>query len=283
MSPDYAVRLDAEGRQLRDRAQRAQGRILVALCGSGLAAALPYKLTIGSDEIALGSSFAALFVLVSLLLGVFLVEDGTAADAESALSVARHMTSESWKFAVGSQGYSRTLGDPAARRKLSRVLQGLVMTHGRALARLQHLEAPPQVNQPMTELRLRSLDERRSRYLAERLDVAVDSDDRDLRRLRQRARHAQILARSAQVLMLGLAIAQAVQVLDVDLVGAVGAVSASAVAWLGFLRVEREAEALGSRASASVVMRDRLLAAADEPEWAALVEECEAIMIVRSQ
>ena len=185
--------------------------------------------------------------------------------AESAKTLA-------WRFAVGGAPFGAPLDSGTAERQL--VAQLGTLLQDAPPSGIGPSSLPP-VTDEMRLLRAADFEQRRTAYIAERIDGQAEwyrvKAQYNLTQSR-RWRIALLVVESGGVLA---ALLRAIGLVQVDLAGIVAAVAAAGVAWLSLKQHESIARAYSYAAHELAIAGNRLRNLTDEAEWESEVDNAE--------
>jgi hypothetical protein len=263
---------DAASLQAQRRTVRLTGLQLFLLIASAIGGAVDLRLRYPPLDV--GGFIASTGFVAALAVGFYLTSrrpDRTwyrgRAGAESVKTLA-------WRYAAGGEPFQKgLLTDRAASRLFSSRLAELVN-------QLRELDWPAtlgieQVTEPMRTIRQLDLEERKRSYRVGRLDDQIDWYQR---KSAENARRSRSWGRVAGVITLAgvlAGLARVLTLIELDLLGLLAAVAASATAWSQLKQFDVLASAYGLTAQQLGIVRSELVDIHTEEEWVSFVSQAE--------
>ncbi|GII76747.1 membrane protein [Sphaerisporangium rufum] len=224
------------------------------------------------DAAAVGAAAALATALVTEVYLLSVRPDRQWYEARAAAESAKTLA---WRYVVGGEPFGRETGgdehvDRLLMHRYSEIIRGI---HG--FAPIPPLEEESQVTTVMRTIRGLSLAERKRHYLTGRIN------DQRIWYARKAGFHERRSARWSVALAaleaggLIAAVLTAVQVVDLDLPGIVGAVAAAGIAWLQTRQHQQLATSYSIAALELADILSRVEGPSTEAEWAHFVDESE--------
>lgn len=258
---------DAASAAGQHAANRRTGARLLLLLGAAVAGAASWTPG-GRDVPALA---AALAFFLALLLELRSALDNPEQRWYRGRAVAESVKTLAWRFAVGGAPFEAGRSDAEALlldrlRDIIRSMRGLEWAP---------TDLPDQVTRPMRALRGRSLADRRTTYLRDRIDDQFAWYTRAAKRCATVADRWSIAMSTVTAAGFAGAILKGAGMLDVDVMGIASAGVASATAWTQLRQHRTLAAAYAVTAQELGLVKEHLGAAGTEQAWAAAVATAE--------
>lgn len=183
-------------------------------------------------------------------------------------AVADLVTSHAWRYAVGARPY--TVGNPELDKIAGDQFTNNVVKYQDVLT--EYATTAPvsaQITDEMRILRASDLENRRARYLGERIERLQATSERTGIRLGGRWRILTALVLLVELLGIPGGVLKAVEITRIDLLGVTGAAAASIALWVETLNLQDRRRAATAIGKNLVTASDWLKEARTEDEWAA--------------
>jgi hypothetical protein len=263
-----------EASDLSARGQRLYMRLtyggLLAALVAAVGGAIPVEAPVGSGAVDVGAAIAGSAFLVGIGLAYYTVSIRPERGWYEGRAVAASVKTLCWQYGVGGGVFG--IGAAGAEERL-------VARLGDVLEATSMVGASGRLITPeLGALRRAPLADRRSIYLAERVDGQVRWYSQRAAYNRRRVRLWYGVAIASQTVGLVFAALKAFDVIQVDLLGIAATAAASASAWVQAKDHQSLAESYAVTARELVLIRAKAEAAgdgADEADWCAFVEDAE--------
>jgi hypothetical protein len=248
---------------------------LILACVAAVGGAVSVDVTVAGRPVDLGGVLALAAFAAGVGVASYLLSTSPQRQWYEGRAAAESVKTLAWQYTVGGGVFgidTDTDPDSLFVERLGDVMSA--MRAVRVVQKLGHSQITPQ----MRQWRQEPLPQRRAAYLQHRVDnqIAWYGDKATYNHVR--VRRWFLVAIAAQTFGLAVAGIKAFAGVDVDLLGIVAAVAASATAWLQTRDHQNLAESYAVTARELALVRTRADGgggAASEQEWAAFVEETE--------
>jgi hypothetical protein len=248
---------------------------LILACVAAVGGALTWKVQIGSQTVDLAGAAAALAFAAGVGVVLYLLNLRPQRDWYEGRAAAESVKTLAWQYAVGGGQHRVDAPGDADALFLDRLVE--------IMDQMNTVEAgapgsSEQITAAMRALRARPLAQRREAYLEQRVDDQIGWYTAKAQHNRRQVRRWSAIAIVAQVIGLAAAGLKAFDVVEIDVLGIVAAVAASATAWMQTKDHQNLAESYRVTAKDLGIIRTRAGAPpppATEQEWAEFVEEAE--------
>lgn len=248
---------------------------LALACLGAIGGAVSVKVTPGGRTVDLGALVAALAFAAAIGAATYVLSTKPQQRWYEGRAVAESVKTLAWQYSVAGGPFRRGAEADADDLLASRLVD--------FVREMRMVTVPAAgfdvVSGDMRQLRDEPLDERRRRYLAERVDSQIAWYTGKAAHNETRVRQWFAVVVIAQSFGLVAGALKAFAVVDIDLLGILGAVAASAAAWLQTRDHQNLAQSYAVTARELQIIRSqaerRLTAEPSEDQWADFVEESE--------
>jgi SMODS and SLOG-associating 2TM effector domain 3/SMODS and SLOG-associating 2TM effector domain 1 len=254
------------------RAVRLTGLQLLLLIASAVGGAVDLRLR--RPPLDVGGLVAITGFVAALVVGYVLASSRLDRTWYRGRAGAESVKTLAWRYAAGGEPFQKGLltDKQASRLFLSRLVE--------LVDQLKELDWPEtlgieQVTERMRDIRRLDLEERKRSYRAGRLD---DQIHWYRRKAAENARRSRRWGRVAGLITLAgvlAGVARVMTLIELDLLGVLAAVAASATAWAQLKQFDVLASAYGLTAQQLAIVRSELLDVHTEEEWVSFVSQAE--------
>lgn len=229
---------------------------------------------LGSDDL---WGAAGLLAVLCFLVAVFIRFSGSGQEAEKrwydARAAAESVKALSWEYAVAGESFRLSDPDPesAFLERLRQILKALPSLNIPA-----NSEAKAGVTESMQELRGASRDERYDRYKAERIEDQVSWYARKAERNKQLSRRWSRGVIAVEITAVCVGLLRIRGVIEVDLLGAFGALSAGMIAWIQAKSYTELSESYSVTSHEVGIVAQSVRSDVEEEVWAQSIHDAEA-------
>jgi hypothetical protein len=273
--PDIATQLDSAARKSFRSEESWKAISLLLLFGGACAAVVPSRYHTGHIVLSLGPLASGLCFLVTLAISVALAEDRHTEQAGRAASVGQRYQSLAWRYATGGAPFVETYRADVARRLYLESAMALSGAVGRLAPLIDFRSGGQHVTASMDALRAAGLEARRAAYKELRLTPVVAEAKARAALLSRRAKQFRAGLRIFSFLALAAALAEAVDLLSLDLVGAMTVGSTGVLAWTAMQRYDSRAAEATVQFEQAALLVAQLELLRDPDRWGAFVANCE--------
>ena len=263
---------DRASLQAQRQTVRLTGLQLLLLIASAVGGAVDLRLR--HPPLDLGGLIASTGFVAALLVGFYLASRRPDRTWYRGRAGAESVRTLVWRYAAGGEPFQKNLlTDKAASRLFASRLAELVN-------QLRELDWPAtlgieQVTEPMRTIRQLDLEGRKRSYCAGRLDDQIGWYQRKAAENTRRSRRWGRVAGVITLVGVLAGIARVLTLVELDLLGVLAAVAASATAWSQLKQFDVLASAYGLTAQQLGIVRSELIDIHTEEEWVSFVSQAE--------
>jgi hypothetical protein len=247
---------------------------LVLACVAAVGGAVDVRVTVSGNRLDLGALVAALAFAAAIGTATYVLSTKPQQRWYEGRAVAESVKTLAWQYSVAGGAFRHDASVDAEDLFAARLVD--IMREMRSVVTRT---GAAQITADMGRLRSEPLDRRRERYLTERVDSQITWYAGKAAYNEARVRHWFAVVIVAQSIGLVAGALKGFDVLDVDALGILAAVAASAAAWLQTKDHQNLAQSYAVTARELQIIRTRaqakLGAGSTEDEWADFVEESE--------
>jgi SMODS and SLOG-associating 2TM effector domain 3/SMODS and SLOG-associating 2TM effector domain 1 len=242
------------------------------------AATVPAHLQHRAVTLSPGPLLSGICFLIALFISLALAEDRHEYYAVRAVNIGLQFESLAWKYSVGGYPFVETYAESIAQRLYLDAALELTNSLTIAASGTRLRTDGSHLTESMARLRASNLEDRKSAYRDLRLlPLASEAESRSARSTGW-LRVTRISARTFSVLAVILALAQAVDIITIDFVGAAAAGSTAILAWGAMRKYEVEAGEAVTQYERTTLLLARSESISDEGQWSAFVANCEDVL-----
>ena len=254
---------------------RLSATSLILACAAAAGGAVSLRYPVAGRNVDLGGLLALIAFAAGVGVASYLLSTSPQRTWYEGRAAAESVKTLAWQYTVGGGLYK--IGMAAAPDELFVMRLVDVMSAMSAVRVMQEI-GKAQITQEMRAWRTEPLTVRRAAYLEQRVDMEIGWYSRKAAYNHLRVRRWFVFAITTQTAGLVLAGLKAFAVIDIDLLGIIAAIAASATAWLQTRDHQNLAESYAVTARELAIIRTRAdtgAGASTEDEWAAFVEGTE--------
>lgn len=263
---------DRASLEAQRRTVRLTGLQLLLLIASAVGGAVDLRLR--RPPLDIGGLIAVVGFVAALVAGYVLTSSRPDRTWYRGRAGAESVKTLAWRYAAGGEPFQKSLltDEQAGRLFLSRLVE--------LADQLKELDWPEtlgseQVTERMRDMRQLDLEDRKRSYRAGRLDDQIDWYRRKAAENARRSRRWGRLAGLITLVGVAAGAARVMTLIELDLLGVLAAVAASATAWAQLKQFDVLASAYGLTAQQLAIVRSELPDSHTEEEWVSFVSQAE--------
>jgi hypothetical protein len=252
--------------------------MLLLLLAGAVAATIPWHMHHEGMQIALGPLLSGVCFVATLFISLSLAEDRQEFLAAQAENAGLKLDSLAWKYSAGGYPFIATYDESVARRLYVDEMLGITNTLSSMVSDFRIGTSGAPVTEEMADLRTSSLTSRMETYRLRRLlPIASEAQARSVS-ARRRSKAMRSLARAFSAAALVVALCQAINLLAIDLVGAVTVASTVFLTWNSTRKYDVEAGDAVTQYERAALLIVRSDGISDESQWSAFVANSEDLL-----